>query len=103
LTRTISSTGCARFLLRLENGVEQRQIRQFRIGRFGAPLAGRHATSDLGAVGARLFGVERPLAARQALADRNGGLVDENGHVVSLTPKMSNGSPRDAWALKLRP
>ena len=85
--------------------IEQRQIRQLRIGRLGATLARRDAAGHLRAVGARLLGVERSLAACQALADRDGRLVDENGHVVSLTLKcLTVAAPRFARAPpRLRP
>ena len=63
--------------LRLGDGVEHRHVGELGIGMLGAALARRHAADDLRAVGQRLLGVERALAAGDALADDLGVLVDE--------------------------
>ena len=66
--------------LGLGDGVEQRHVGELGVGVLGAALAGRDAADDFRAVGSRLLGVERALAAGDALADHLGRLVDENGH-----------------------
>ena len=55
-------------------------VREFGVGMLGAAFARRHAADDLGAVGAGLLRVEGALAARNALANDLGILVDKNRH-----------------------
>ena len=59
----------------LVHGVEHRQVQMRH-----AAFAGRDAAHHLGAIGDRLFGVERALASGEALADHFGVFVDKYGH-----------------------
>src|SRR5208282_2754904 len=69
------------FFSRFGNRVEHRQV-EVR----GATLSGRGAADHLGAIGDRLFGMERAVLAGKALADHFGVLVDQDGHyAASLT------------------
>ena len=60
-------------------------------------LARRHAADDVGAVGRGLLGVERALAAGDALDDEARVLVDQYSHVLSVR-RVRGSAPRRCLA-----
>ena len=82
-----------RFAHRVEDG--QAQMRR-------AAFAGRGAADHLRSVGDRLFGMERPLIAGEALADDACVLVDENGHCLPAQ-LLRSFPPHEAGSKSITP
>src|SRR5581483_2400065 len=90
-----------------EHGLEDGHGRQYLVGMLGPRLAGRDSADDLRAVFHRLPGVERALAAGNALADDLCVLVDENGHAQAAFFTASviflAASPRSSAGMIAKP